>query len=398
MGDIVLKNNSMLNSFMNFYKEVSKSSSEEVKCNFVLNLPAMIKYVDPKLYGTYKVAFLQCASGDNSKLRLYWITVLFDIIELAGPTEINELLLHTLEDFIIEEKDASVLEAILSKIDQIYLLFYNAIEDEKEAASNSKSKKKKEKPPSFISVFQEFFERVSKLNQWRIKSELIQKLYQITVLNDLSGMIDSFAEFILDMIEDSSRQIRKEAADSLVKAIVRLNTIEKRSEIIQQVNERLCNAKKYQKREAYIFFCESALEYFSKLALNHFLLNNLLCLSSDKVLSIQMQLVEILPKIKLAIGKLDEVVAKRFKQAIKTLDELQNERINQMLIRSLNTIQLHRRNKQFSSQIEKKYRDNMLLESEMMLYEIGGGTLEELYKKEEKNRRKSQKVLISLNR
>ena len=108
MGDIVLKNNSMLNSFMNFYKEISRSENDSIRCNFLFNFPSMIEYVDPKVYWNFKHVFLLLASDDSPKIRLYWLMICLDVAELVDDVEVDEVIGNSVEDFIIDERDPHI--------------------------------------------------------------------------------------------------------------------------------------------------------------------------------------------------------------------------------------------------------------------------------------------------
>jgi hypothetical protein len=92
LGDIIMKNNNYLNSIINFYKEISRSKNDEIKCNFLMNFPAMIKYVDSKIYGNFKHLYFQLYNNKNAKIRLYWFYILLDMVELIEEEEKVEFL------------------------------------------------------------------------------------------------------------------------------------------------------------------------------------------------------------------------------------------------------------------------------------------------------------------
>ena len=71
LSDIILKNNSYLNSVVNFYKEISRTKNDDIKCNFLLNFPAVIKYVDSKIYSNFKSNYICLYNSPNPKIRLH---------------------------------------------------------------------------------------------------------------------------------------------------------------------------------------------------------------------------------------------------------------------------------------------------------------------------------------
>lgn len=105
LGDIMMKNNSYLNSIINFYKEISRSKNDEIKCNFLLNFPAMIKFVDVKIYGNFKHIYLLHYNSKNAKIRLYWFYILLDIVDLIEEEERFTVLKPLLEEFLVNEQD-----------------------------------------------------------------------------------------------------------------------------------------------------------------------------------------------------------------------------------------------------------------------------------------------------
>lgn len=114
---------------LNFFKELSKSKNDEIKCNFLLNLPAMNKLVDKGLFLSYKAVFLEMGKHKAEKVRLFWISILPDLIEFV-PDEDKLVSVRPTVDWMFESEEApAVLEEMLNRLCFLFKTFYAGDEE-----------------------------------------------------------------------------------------------------------------------------------------------------------------------------------------------------------------------------------------------------------------------------
>lgn len=114
---------------MNFFKEISKHKNDEIKCNFLFNLPAFAKMVDKNIYASYRNTFIELAKHKNDKLRLYWIMVLEDMVEFIPDDDRTQVIKPVLDWFLESEQDPAIIEIINKKLASFFRLFYAAEEE-----------------------------------------------------------------------------------------------------------------------------------------------------------------------------------------------------------------------------------------------------------------------------
>lgn len=129
MGEVVFKNSSYLTTFLNFFKEISKHKNDEIKCNFLFNLPAFAKMVDKNIYTGYRHTFIDLAKHKNEKLRYFWVMVLEDMVEFIPDDERVQVVKPIIDWYFEVEYDPLILETINQKLASIFKIFY-AIEEE----------------------------------------------------------------------------------------------------------------------------------------------------------------------------------------------------------------------------------------------------------------------------
>lgn len=140
-----MKNNALLNSFINFFKEVSMSKNKEIVSNFIFNFPAMIKYVDAKIYSNFKLMYLSLSKSGHEKIQMFWIFVLLDIVDLVEDEEKITVIRPAFEDFMkiphAEETDLIILKDLY----RLFEAFYKSVEKESQIMEKKPLKSKSSK-------------------------------------------------------------------------------------------------------------------------------------------------------------------------------------------------------------------------------------------------------------
>ena len=124
-----MKNNVHITHFMNFYKDISKSKNDEIKCYFLFNLPAMNKLIDKNIYTTFKSTYLDLARNKNDTIRFYWISILEDLLEFIPEEDRLGPIKQILEYYFETEITSDGIEAILKKLNVIFKYIYSPEED-----------------------------------------------------------------------------------------------------------------------------------------------------------------------------------------------------------------------------------------------------------------------------
>jgi hypothetical protein len=129
LGEVVFKNSSYLTTFLNFFKEISKHKNDDIRCNFLFNLPAFAKMVDKNIYAGYRHTFIELAKHKSEKLRYYWIMVLEDMVEFIPEEEKLQIIKPLIDWYLESENDPLILETINGKLSSFFKLFYAAEEE-----------------------------------------------------------------------------------------------------------------------------------------------------------------------------------------------------------------------------------------------------------------------------
>ena len=130
-----------METIYNFLREISRSDDATIKSNFLLNFPALIKFVDAKIYSSFKTVYLEMATESDPKVRLYWINTLLDITEMIHEAERYEAIKPSLGKLMRMEDDFTNIKAVIERLVKIYNLFFKKKDLEEQDLSSLSSKK-----------------------------------------------------------------------------------------------------------------------------------------------------------------------------------------------------------------------------------------------------------------
>lgn len=377
LDTLVTKNNVILTSFLNFYKEVARSKNPEIKQNFQFNLPGMISQIDIKLFTSFRHQFLPQYCDENELVRLYWVTVIMDVADLIGPEESIRHFSGPVRELIENETYRDTLEIIINNLARLFKTFFQYNANTK-PPSNAKNSKKEEYVPTIFDHVSNLFESLLQINDWRIRDVYLREIDEISQYYKADDIYELYINMIIAIVIRGNQQIKKRGGKMLATFVPRLHSQEKRKQTMKKIYESFYKDSNFQEKQIFLYFVSEALTNFSRASLRFFVLNQTQSLSEDKVIAVKYELAKLLPGIYDAIMKDDDIILEKFKLVKKSQDNIKDDRLKNILMLANNKINTNIKSQNYQNDLTDLYEKNKKLEEELLSGD-DSKNLDELY-------------------
>jgi hypothetical protein len=398
-----LKNPAYLTNYLNFFKEVSKHKNDEVKCAFLFSLPGVCRLVDKTLFHTYKQTFFDLGRHRSDKVRLYWLTVLEDLVDLMADDD-RAVAKATLDWMLESENDVEIVERLLGRLAYYFRVFYLPEEEiliqpkpaptpKQQPAYNKRrpsrelkdkdKKEEKEKKPRFLELCRTLLVRMKARHRWRWLESFIIRMDEITQGEFIVGYFPEILDLIIFFLKATPPvETRKTACRFYTRIIVNLPKFDLRKTAIRLFVDEIHNEESLQSRITMLIFYLETIRQFSKHAIKFFIIQPLLKMNDQATITLKLMLAKHLPEISNAIDSTDEVTIKKFISIRKGMEESQNKLLRETVAAAINQMQLQSRFKTTQQEILNMYKANRALEESYLLPQYDDLTLDEIYRKE----------------
>ena len=195
-------------------------------------------------------------------------------------------------------------------------------------------------------------------------------------------VFEIYSNYLLDFMIMGSNQVRDVACESYAIFCSKLKDFDHKKRLMKYIYDNFVQDQNTKRKLSFITFAEYCLKYFSREALQFFILPQLLSLGKSEDFGIKLRLVKLFPQIKDAIVSNDQILLTKLSNLNKKIEKMDNDRIKKELRRSAKTSVLNLKSKRHQKEIEELYLKNAKFEEECLILGGNDTPLQELYQKE----------------
>ena len=273
----------------------------DINCICAFSLPAVALTLGRENWPCLRFAFNVLVIGMSTNIKLILASSLHELAKIVGPVYTNLDILPALFTFMRHNDE--IRERILKNLSPLVNSF-----------EKNDQNKILRKLPSFYKLDNEY--------NWRFRVDFIKQFIELVPLYDKQKQFSqTIMPMIFSLLEDKVAEVRKCSIPLLTATIQHFYDASKKvlvsgrlkESILDQVQYKLCQSKKWTFRQLYILICENIMQS-AALPVETFrekLLPPLLALAKDKVINVRLTLARVLAS---------ELVQKYFESGLNDLD------------------------------------------------------------------------------
>ncbi|KAL9647017.1 hypothetical protein ABK040_013871 [Willaertia magna] len=292
-----IKDDDLVNTFVQFYVNASKDNSQNIRENCAFNLPGVIKCIGPRRYERcLHTTLCNFCQDPCLSIRKRVASGFHEIVKVLLEDGISKVLKQQFFT-LIGDNNIEVRDKIINNLSCLLQSF-------KQCLAKSSD--------SFFSTALTFIVKHHSTikNSWRRLDTFYSHLQNFPKYFTKEQILEHFIPIVKNQLLDSASAIpsKIQAASCLIILVRSIQNLGKQKEIISSVVKDLSNNKSYWHRMTLVDLTLCVLEHFSKKFSKEVVFEHVLKLAKDKVPNVRRKVCLIIPDLKQTLQLPDDVL------------------------------------------------------------------------------------------